>query len=55
MGDSELKRLAEILRGGTVPYRYEFDAASGLTFGGAVLFVIFCFAFFRAITTKLLQ
>ncbi len=55
MGDNELKKLADIIRSGTVPYRYEFDATSGLAFAGTVLFVTFCFAFFQALTTKLLQ
>lgn len=55
MGDNNLNKVVDIIRTGTVPYRYEFDTVSGLAFGGAVLFVIFCFAFFQAVTTKILN
>lgn len=47
--------IAEILRTGTIPYRYEYDAASAMYFGAVVLFVIFAFAFFQQLSIKLLK
>lgn len=45
--------LINILRTGTVPYRYEFDAESALYFGLAVLAIIFIFNLVQALTYRL--
>lgn len=52
---NSVQTIADILRTGTIPYRYEFDTATAVYFGAAVLFVIFAFAFFQQLSIKLLN
>lgn len=46
--------IIDILRTGRVPYRYEYDAASALYFGLAVLAIIFVFNLVQAFTRRLI-
>ncbi|MBK8968634.1 MAG: hypothetical protein R3D58_07030 [Saprospiraceae bacterium] len=46
--------VLDMLKTGKVPYRYEYDTASAVYFGLAVLAVILVFTIAQAITRKLI-